>query len=157
MKQGLNVGLLALVLVLPLSGLTADRTGLVGEWTFDDGTANDSSGNENHGTGSAVNVEGISGRAFEFDGSIAISVNEFSENFVFAENFTLEVWVYVIDGSQTMVRKGGGANFLLELGVDRTNDPGSNPQFGFATDQVNIGASIVTVPQFPMRNGHFLP
>ena len=55
-----------------------------------------------------------------------------------------------------MIRKGGSANFLLELGVGRTNDPGYNAQFGFATDQVNIGASITTGAALPVDQWSFL-
>lgn len=44
--------------------------GLVGHWTFDDQTANDSSGNSNNGTvfGSAAYTPGISGLALQLDG-----------------------------------------------------------------------------------------
>ncbi len=121
-----------------------DRDGLVGEWTFDDGTGTDTTGNGNDSSGDATNVEGISGRAMEFDGSQGMAIDAFSDDFVFDQGFSLEVWVNPQAGSQTMVRKGGAANFLIELGVGRTNDPGTTPQFGFATDQVGIGASIVT-------------
>ncbi len=142
----------SMALVIALCAQSADRTDLVGEWTFDDGTASDTSGNENHGDGTAIEVDGISGKAFEFDGSMQIAVNQFSDNFNFTESFSLECWVYVMGGCATMIRKGPSANFLLELGVGRTNDPGSNPQFGFATDEVNIGASIVYAePPIPME------
>ncbi len=127
------------------------RTNLVGEWLFDDETAADSTGNGNDGTiEGAYPVDGLAGKAFEFDGSSQIVVYEFSDNFYFTNAFSLAAWVKPQEGSQTMIRKGGSANFLLELGVGRTNDPGTNPQFGFATDEVNIGASIVYGPALPM-------
>ena len=154
MKRWVSVVVLFLFVLMPVR--SADRTDLVGEWLFDDGTSDDTSGNGNHGDGPATVVDGISGKAMEFDGSIAIAVYDFSDNFVFDQNFTLECWVYIMDGCQTMIRKGGSANFLLELGVGRTNDPGTNPQFGFATDQVNIGASIVHGPELPYEKWTFL-
>lgn len=147
---------IALCLAGPNPGMAVDRDGLVGEWTFNDGTANDSSGNGNHGTGTANPVAGISGQALEFDGSMSIQVQSFSDNFVFQQGFTIEAWVYVNQGSQTMIRKGPNANFLLELGEGRTNDPGSTIQCGFATDQVNIGASIVTGPALPLQKWTFV-
>ena len=43
--------------------------GLMGYWSFDFETAEDESGNNNHGTvHEAIVVDGISGRAFDFDG-----------------------------------------------------------------------------------------
>lgn len=151
----LEIGLL-LCLTLPHPAMAVDRDGLVGEWTFNDGTANDSSGNGNHGTGTANPVPGISGQALEFDGTKSIQVQSFSSNFVFQQGFTIEAWVYVNQGSQTMIRKGPNANFLMELGTGRTNDPGSTIQFGFATNQVNIGASIVTGPTLPLQKWTFV-
>ncbi len=143
--------LFGMIVFISTAAQSADRTGLVGEWLFNDGTANDSSGNGNHGVGNAIVVDGLLGKAFEFDGTMSIAVNQFSSNFNFTQNFTLECWVYVMGGSQTMIRKGPSANFLLELGVGRTNDRGSNPQFGFATNQVNIGASITYAePPIPL-------
>ena len=153
MKKGL---ILFLIICAAATAFGVDRNGLVGEWTFNDGTANDTSGNGNNGTGTATVVDGISGRAFEFDGATTISVNEFSSNFTFDQAFTIEFWVYPQGGSATMIRKGPSANFLIELGVGRTNDPGTTLQFGFATSNVNIGASIFTGPTLPMEQWKFV-
>jgi len=84
----LEIGLL-LCLTLPHPAMAVDRDGLVGEWTFNDGTANDSSGNGNHGTGTANPVPGISGQALEFDGTKSIQVQSFSSNFVFSHSYSI--------------------------------------------------------------------
>lgn len=72
---------------------TSIENGLVGEWRFD-GNAQDSSGNGYHGTIYGANfVEGISGKALQFDGKgDVVLTNNFP---VYAnEPFTIETWVY---------------------------------------------------------------
>ncbi len=50
--------------------LTNIQSGLMGHWSFNDCTANDKSGNGNHGTkfGGTTCVNGVSGKAIQFDG-----------------------------------------------------------------------------------------
>jgi hypothetical protein len=53
-------------------------SGLVGAWNFNDGTANDSSGNANNGTitGATSAEDGVVGRSMSFDGSSEVSLSE---------------------------------------------------------------------------------
>ncbi len=65
---------------------------LVGEWTFDDGTAKDTSGNGNNGTiNGATPVDGIIRRALSFDGNDYVEALH-SSNFDLKE-LTIELWI----------------------------------------------------------------
>ena len=75
-KRNLIMGLIILFVgafVVPSNGLADLKQGLVGYWTFDEGSGtdlHDYSGNENHGItyGGPQWVNGVSGYALEFDG-----------------------------------------------------------------------------------------
>jgi hypothetical protein len=74
-ERNLVIGLIILftgAFVVPRNGLASLEEGLVGYWSFDEGSGNiahDYSGNNNHGTiYGATWVDGISGSALSFDG-----------------------------------------------------------------------------------------
>ena len=83
---------------------------LVGEWTFNQDNADDSSGFGSDGViNGAIPVEGLMGRAMEFDG-----VNDFIDlgdksNLDINGSFTLEAWINEADGAgiwRAIVDKG---------------------------------------------------
>ncbi len=87
----------ALLALLSSSVLFADLSdGLVGHWSFDDGTATDNSGNGNNGTiHGAIATGGVSGQALHFDG-----LNDYvrvpdtpSLNFGPNQDFSLLAWI----------------------------------------------------------------
>ncbi|MCF6150567.1 MAG: hypothetical protein E3K37_18210 [Candidatus Kuenenia sp.] len=82
-------------------------TGLVGHWTFDDGTATDNSGNGNDGTINGANqTTGIIGNALSFDGIDDHVTVDDSASWDFAgKNITVSVWfnVGVTDNEQILL------------------------------------------------------
>lgn len=74
MKQkGLLIFLTCLLVITMVSALpntsALDTTDLIASWTFEDGTADDSSGNNHHGTNyGPTPITGTQGSAFHFDG-----------------------------------------------------------------------------------------
>ena len=72
---------------------------LVGEWTFNDGSATDSSGNGNHGTkisnpiGDPNGTSGVKTLALEFDGNDYIEISSSSSLDNLSE-FTYSAWIY---------------------------------------------------------------
>jgi hypothetical protein len=69
--------------------------GLVGYWSFDDGTASDQSGHGNHGTivGNPQVVNGKMGNAMDFNGDDGIEIAS-SSSLELPNAFTVACWVY---------------------------------------------------------------
>jgi hypothetical protein len=102
-------------------GLVAKSEGLVGWWTFDEGsgtTARDSSGNNNHGTlmNGPTWTQGKVGAALSFDGvDDRVDTGDFS---FLTGAFTVSAWVYATQAPSTEGRtvvsiyryNGGGCN-----------------------------------------------
>jgi len=91
---------IALFLIMPLTGSTSLRTGLVGEWRFDEGygtIAYDASDQENNGTitGATWTSSGKYGKALVFDGVNGTSGSRVDSNLVYKSNnaFTLSAWI----------------------------------------------------------------
>jgi hypothetical protein len=86
----------AISLLLASPCLTADlNDGLVGYWSFDDGTATDQSGNGNDGTiYGATLVAGISEQALDFDGSndYVLIPHDSTINFEQTDDFSVVLW-----------------------------------------------------------------
>ena len=96
---------------------TADETGLVGHWTFDEGKgsmARDRSGRDNHGTvkGDAKWTEGKLGGALEFDGKDDFVSIANESNFDITGSVTVAAWIRVESFTkswQAIVTKGDRA------------------------------------------------
>jgi len=79
--------------------------GLVGYWSFDEGSGtivHDSSGNDNDGTifGGVQWVDGISGKALNFDGiDDYVNINDVSDFKFVNEDVTFTSWVQIVDNS----------------------------------------------------------
>jgi formylglycine-generating enzyme required for sulfatase activity len=90
------------------------RVGLVGHWTFDEGTgttARDSSGKGNHGTvmGGAKWAKGKVGGALEFDGRDDFVLIPNESSFDITRSITVAVWIKIASftkGWQAIVTKG---------------------------------------------------
>jgi hypothetical protein len=100
--------------------------GLVGYWSFDFENAEDESINNNHGTVyGATPTDGISGRAFLFDGIDDYIMVPDSPSLDITQEVTLSVWVIldtiVTDEPPVFVYKrgdGADADEVYKLGVD---------------------------------------
>ena len=90
------VGLMVIGLIICASSYTDLKEGLVGAWTFDDGTAKDYSGYGNHGEilGDPKVVKGKFGNALEFDGSDDGVEIEDDEVLQLTEPFTAAAWIF---------------------------------------------------------------
>lgn len=111
------------------------KTGLVGEWSFDDATgtkATDFSGNGN--TGTLTNMEatdwvnGYRGKALSFDGvDEYVSIPDSSPTS--PTNITISAWIYCTGGDNNyrgIVTKGNGSNsqsFALQLHSSQSDGP----------------------------------
>ena len=115
---------------------------LVGEWTFDDGTARDSSGYDNNGAvvGDPIQIDGIFGDAMEFDGTD--DRIDCGSSFDLPTAFTIETWVkpdvygsldYVVwrNDDRPGIRMGNNKWLLM---VD-----GNNGNSIYSTSNVTIG------------------
>ena len=83
----------AMICAAAYAGLT---DGLVGYWSFDDGTAKDNSGMGNHGQisyGGPKVVDGQVGKALDFDGDDGIDVPD-DPSLRLADALTVAAWVY---------------------------------------------------------------
>ena len=84
-------------------------TDLVGEWNFDNGTATDSSGNNNDGTihGDPIQVDGILRHALAFNGNDYIIIDPIADKIAAENNLTWESWIKTTDASDNVI---GGWN-----------------------------------------------
>jgi hypothetical protein len=105
---------------------------LVGYWNFDDGTAEDDSGNGNDGTkhGTTI-VDGISGYGLEFDGiDDYVELPVGSSTGLEASHVTVEAWVYPYSLDERHLifsyrpRRAGqdGRGYLLQISDYQTNN-----------------------------------
>ncbi|ODS35435.1 hypothetical protein BEH94_01360 [Candidatus Altiarchaeales archaeon WOR_SM1_SCG] len=93
-----------------------NEDGLVAYWSFDDGTANDEAGNNNGAIYGAKVVEGISGKALEFDGLadyVALPKIDISKD------RTFELWVKTDSDDQKLIYRGdtywGDYHYQIEM------------------------------------------
>lgn len=92
--------------------LTNIQSGLMGHWSFNDCTANDKSGNGNHGTkfGGTTCVNGVSGKAIQFDGSTGYINIPSASSLNPDRQLSISFWIK-IQGYQniwmTIMHKGG--------------------------------------------------
>ncbi len=116
------------------------KQGLVGWWTFDEGSgtiANDLSGNGNNGTlyNGPQWVDGKVGKALSFDG-----VDDWVEvlhSGSLAMNRAISICAWVVPyPSQTMIRKNYN-DYLFEWGLGNSNNPGTTPQWFLLTSAGN--------------------
>ena len=87
--------ILLLFLALPLNLYADLSNGLVGYWSFDDGTATDNSGNGNNGAiYGATLVAGVSGQALSFDGeNDNVAVPDSSSLHFGTNSFSFSMWL----------------------------------------------------------------
>ena len=90
---------IALFLIMPLTGSTSLRTGLVGEWRFDEGygtIAYDASDQENNGTitGATWTSSGKYGKALVFDGGDYVNCGN-DGSLSIASNISISMWIKV--------------------------------------------------------------
>jgi len=98
---------------------------LVGEWDFENDNADDSSGFDNDGVvNGATPVDGVMGRAMEFDGGddyIEISDN----NTLNVKNITIEMWVKQnsrkLDWTFLLTKAGWGSYHVISEDTQATN------------------------------------
>jgi len=115
--------------------LKAAESGLIGYWTFDEGSgtiANDSSGNGNTGTMNGAQwVEGIKGKALKFDGSSYVKVSDSPSLDLSGYSMAVEFWVKLglnwcpgINHSNLLIYDKGDAytsSFIASSGALRFN------------------------------------
>jgi len=95
----LALSAVVLFLIIPLTGSTSLRTGLVGEWRFDEGygtIAYDASDEENNGTitGATWTSSGKYGKALVFDGGDYVNCGNDGSLSV-ASNISISMWIKV--------------------------------------------------------------
>jgi len=122
--------LVALIIVLSISWITqtsADiSTGLVGHWTFDEGsgtTAGDSSGNGNTGTltNGPTWTAGQIGQALSFDG-VDDYVETGSSSVIPTDDFTYSVWVNLRSNTdETIVMAAASGTNEFELFINSSS------------------------------------
>jgi len=85
--------------ILASQTVIAQEEGLLGYWSFDDGTATDNSGNGHDGViYGAVSTEGISGQALWFDGvDDYVEIPDTSDFAFVNQSVTFAAWVKVLD------------------------------------------------------------
>ena len=113
----------------------------VGIWTFDDGTAKDSSGNNKDGIllGSPESVEGVVGEALEFGWNDLVKVDDEGENDILDidNGITVESWIKKISGldeSRFILQKVDAykLSYVVEGGIKKISfdlDPGDPLEF----------------------------
>lgn len=120
---------------------------LVGEWTFDDGTAKDTSGYGNdgdvNGATSATDRNGQANKAFSFDGvDDYVKITQNTSNF--ASSFTIEAWVY---SNQTSCP--AGESYACAIWSDEYDTGAGTNEMGVANDGLwcyfNIGGNWKSV------------
>jgi hypothetical protein len=129
---------------------TTLRSGLVGYWSFDEGTgttASDGSGNGNHGTlkgmGGAAWVPGHKGKALSFDGAGWINTTTTASLNTVTQALTVAAWVFVSAGAnagyRVLLQRQVGTTTAEYYGMGLYND---NPYLSGNT----IGDSILYEP-----------
>jgi len=100
-------GLLALGILFMCAGSSdaAISDGLVGYWSFNDGTAKDGSGLGNHGVikGAPKSVNGKMGKCLDFNGKTDFVEVPDSASLQLADALTVAAWVNI----RTLVNHGG--------------------------------------------------
>lgn len=147
-----------------LATLSLSQGALVGWWNFDDGTANDSSGNGNHGTfqnGAGTSVEVANASAGTGSASFATGVAH-EQHILVPHNSSLDItnaitvtaWVKPENNQWDGIlakspSDGSGANFPGNYEL-RTNNGGGALEFGWEHDDAGgftfLGASPSGVP-----------
>jgi len=118
--------------------------GLLGRWTFDNCDVTDSSGNGYDGI--FVNppncVEGISGKAFAFDGvDDAITVNGGLD--LAGQTITVMAWAYVTDTTQgILVAKHdamgrNGLNYALSVNINQNDGVSAHTEYATTDQDIN--------------------
>lgn len=116
-----------------------NSNGIVASWSFNDGTANDNSGNGNHGT--ATNVSYINdrfgnpGSACYFDGTATILFND--ESFDFSEEFSVSFWMKTTSTKlyQSWFYKDGWTPNMAWSISDNSQSPGQFKFFHSSTGE----------------------
>jgi hypothetical protein len=125
-RKPVLVGSCVLLVGLVLSGAARAETGLIGWWTFDEGSgtiAHDSSGLGNDGTfgpeGTPQWVAGIRGGAIQLGGSDDyININAVANDMPANNNFTISAWVKTTTGDGNVIGSndtGSGHDFIFGL------------------------------------------
>ena len=136
---------------------------LIGHWTFDEGNANDVSGNGNNGVIiGATPTNGVSGGAYHFDGNNRIEVG----NLDFAtQEYTVNGWIRTTEPAVTecwrmwigkMNPPSGDATFELLIGDGRRVGGGPNGPGYLVWRTPGIG--LVSLPEasdLNLRDGHW--
>ncbi len=98
-----------LILILMVGGVGAADEGLVAYWSFDDGTANDGAGNNDGTIHGAKVVEGVFGKALEFDG-VDDYVDCGNDANLQLQTMSIEFWFYSRDSTNSIITKGNSRN-----------------------------------------------
>lgn len=98
---------ISIALILSAAALAGFEDGLVGYWTMDEGSGDvvaDASGNGNDGTAQNTNwVDGIFGKALEFDGATSIVEIPYTADMTPVEGATMSAWVFPTDAGKGCV------------------------------------------------------
>jgi hypothetical protein len=132
------------------------NSGLVGYWSFDDGTATDESSNGNHGTiYGAAPVAGVSGQALSFDGvddyvrvPDANSLKSYADN----NQLTITAWIFMDQDST----EDAGRNFWGEPEVIGTANHGFSSRAGHGTELLQGVAGRASIEGWN-TTGNYLP
>lgn len=126
----------------------ADVTqGLTARWSFDNCTAEDSSGNNKHGTisGTLSCIEGVNQKGFSFDGAsfIRTSLSQTS-----VSNYSVSAWIKIPagtpNGSKIIIQNRGPVG---QAGASLTFGIGQNNELFYGLDSDYIGVGVVQVKQ----------
>ena len=132
MQMNLNKILIGLCIVAIMSSMIGNvcavsEEGLVAYWSFDDGTAKDSAGNNDGTIYGAKVVDGISGKAMEFDGKDDYVTCGTSNDLSFPDKdakFTFTAWIYPtkISGRNAILSKYDSTGYAtVEYGFFQLN------------------------------------
>ena len=136
--------------------------GLIGHWTFDEGNANDVSGNGNDGVIiGAMPTEGRFGGAYHFEGNSRIEVGNLSFT---TEQYTVNGWIRTMDlGADDCYRmwigkmnaSAGNATFELFLGTGHGGEAGGLNGPCYVVWQSGSTPVHLTEPNLNLRDGYW--
>jgi len=132
-------------------GSSSLDAGLVGYWSFDDGTAIDGSGNSNHGTiYGATQVTGICGNALSFNGNSDYVLIPHSSSLDITGDISILAWIKPMTPSgaaQPIVAKGTHVNnYSYYFGLN----------YGWPTFQIRPDCQALSETEPPLNDWHHI-